>query len=121
MKYPFTPKSTRFLKSGQYWAIKLKNGKYACGVVVDLWEVDSKVNTRIFIAGLLDWVGEVKPTPDDLESAKLLEMAQAHIKTITHTGSEILGHVPLKFKRKNKINDTWGYNVIKILAEKHFD
>lgn len=36
IRYPFVPKSNRFLAAGQYWALPLSNGQFGCGRVMDV-------------------------------------------------------------------------------------
>ncbi|WP_242624328.1 Mu transposase C-terminal domain-containing protein [Micromonospora kangleipakensis] len=33
-RYPFAPRSNRHLRAGQYWALPLRNGRFACGRVM---------------------------------------------------------------------------------------
>ena len=64
--YPFIPKSTSLMKEGQYWDIPLSNGKFACGRVLQFDYSNGKKNSRSFLAGLMDWVGENPPTSDTI-------------------------------------------------------
>ena len=93
--YPFIPKSNSKLEIGQFWPIKLSNGKYAIGIVLDF--PDKKENTKHFFAGLLDWIGDMIPTQTVLAQAniKLIDQAKAHIKTITFDGQAIVGKIDL--------------------------
>lgn len=87
--YPFVPKSNRHLEAGQYWAVPLDDGRFACGRVM---AATSAVSPRMsFIAGLMDWVGPVPPTAESIAGHDVLEQGSAHIKTITQTGGEVLG------------------------------
>ena len=45
----------------------------------------------LFLAGLLDWVGETPPTNHAIEGAVLSAQGFAHIKAITTTGAAVLG------------------------------
>ncbi|EKO87041.1 hypothetical protein LEP1GSC020_0876 [Leptospira interrogans serovar Grippotyphosa str. 2006006986] len=47
VKYPFVPKSNRSLIPGQFWAIPLNNGKFACGRVIAVHPFE----TKMFLAG----------------------------------------------------------------------
>jgi hypothetical protein len=153
MKYPFAPKSTSYLKPGQFWAIPLAGGVFACGRVLQLKTENGKTDRRAFLAGLMDWHGTREPTANDLANLKILEHGQAHIKCIQSINAEILGcrslepdeiEVPLTLDESGGANchvrrgfdllglasdeqkatlpvfSTWGYNVIQILANKHF-
>ncbi|KMM38484.1 Imm26 family immunity protein [Guptibacillus hwajinpoensis] len=87
--YPFVPKSNKFLLPGQFWAIPLESGRYACGRVMQV----SREDTRGFLAGLMDWIGDGPPTIDNIEGYKIIDQGDAHIKTIQETGMDgtILG------------------------------
>ena len=49
----------------------------------------------IFLAALMDWVGEAQPTEDDLIGSSVIEQGKAHVKIIRRTGGVILGCRPL--------------------------
>ena len=93
--YPFVPKSNRWLEAGQFWAVPLSGGRFACGRVLDVPrqpDIHAPVSTKMFLAGLLDWVGGSPPTAGSIAGAELLAQGFAHIKVITTTGGEVLGH-----------------------------
>ncbi|GIF46678.1 hypothetical protein DFJ67_1367 [Asanoa ferruginea] len=52
--------------------------------------------SRVFLAGLLDWSGDERPTGEAIAGAGLLDQGKAHVKTVTATGGAILGHRPLE-------------------------
>jgi Immunity protein 26 len=96
--YPFVPKSTAYLEAGQFWAIPLTDGRFACGRVLAVpHEKDPNimVGTRAFLAGLLDWVGDAPPDGDAIAGTRLVAQGFAHIKAIMTTGGVILGIRPL--------------------------
>jgi hypothetical protein len=45
----------------------------------------------MFVAGLMDWVGESPPTAERIAGSRLLEQGHAHVKTIREHGRLILG------------------------------
>jgi hypothetical protein len=94
--FPLVPKSNSKLLPGYFWPIKLSNGHYACGVVLEIPLKAMKLS-RTFYAGLLNWTGEQKPTKEKLETFKLKIIKQgiAHIKTITSRNESIEGHIDL--------------------------
>jgi hypothetical protein len=97
--YPFVPKSNRWLKPGQFWAVPLSDGRFACGRVLDVPhepDVHVLVSTKTFLAGLLDWVGDAPPTAGSIAGAGLFAQGFAHIKAITTTGGEVLGQRDLE-------------------------
>lgn len=127
MKYPFTPKSTSYLEPGHYWPIALSDGKYACGVVVSkLIDIhENKIESRLFLAALIDWTGRKAPTAEDIKDCKAIKVGGAHIKSITTVGGGIIGKADFEFLGQNPRQNsddfaTMGYNVLKVVAEKHF-
>lgn len=98
ISYPFKPKSNRHLLAGQYWAIPLSTGKYACGRVIQVSQKYKITPNRSFLAGLMDWVGDEPPKSDDLAGYKTIEQGVVHIKTVQQmaVGGMILGIRPLE-------------------------
>jgi hypothetical protein len=97
--YPFVPKSSTYLAAGQFWAIPLSDGRFACGRVLDVPRDPDPlilVGTRAFLAGLIDWVGDSPPDGDAIAGSRLIAQGFAHIKAITTTGGSILGLRPLE-------------------------
>ncbi len=90
--YPFVPKSTSLLRPGQFWAIPLDDGRFGCGRVLSL-KIDElgQVDRTMFLAGVMDWIGELAPTANNLAGVKVHDLGAAHIKTILKTGGSILG------------------------------
>jgi hypothetical protein len=124
--YPFTPKSTSKVHPGQFWAIPMEDGGYACGVVLAIRTKDDGTrDSRLFLGGLLDWFGSEIPRPEDILNRPVIERGFAHIKAITENGKEVLGRLdpwwdwPAEVSHRDGI-PTWGYAVISILARKHF-
>jgi hypothetical protein len=50
----------------------------------------------LFLAGVLEWSGEVPPTSASIAGARTLGQGQAHIVTIQRSGGQILGNRPLE-------------------------
>jgi hypothetical protein len=152
MKYPFIPKSTAHLEPGQYWSIPISNGRFACGVVLQLRFIDGKRDSRNFLASLLNWNGDSEPNDKSIAGAKILDHGHVHIKAITKNqgvmlgaktleqhefeipltfdqspglrcqlrrGFELLGIASIEQQKQLRVFSTWGYGVIKNLAEKH--
>lgn len=44
-----------------------------------------------FVVGLMDWVGDRVPTPNDLAGGTVLEQAKTRFESIANTGHEVLG------------------------------
>ncbi len=55
VKYPFVPKSNRSLIPGQFWAIPLNNGKFACGRVIEVHPFETKMFLAGLVIGLEKW------------------------------------------------------------------
>ena len=92
--YPFVPKSNAYLRAGQFWTVPLSDGRFACGRVLDVpksGDLHVPANSRMFLAGLLDWVGSQPPTVESIAGASLIEQGFAHIKAILTTGGQVLG------------------------------
>ena len=123
MTYPFTPKSTRLLLRGQFWAIPLDDGRFGAGCVVGAHENGGKGSSRMFIGGLVSWIGTTIPSDSDLHDLPLVEIAFAHLKVITESGGVVLGQAEIRFGDAPLTMEalslpTWGFRVPKLRAEK---
>ena len=79
------------MKPGQFWPILLSDGRFACGRVLQIARDYGEISTKTFLAGLMDWAGDVEPTSSDLSGGQILASGSAHIKTITSLGACITG------------------------------
>ena len=126
MKYPFVPKSTAHLCPGQFWPIQLPSGRCACGRVLHLLSTNGKKETRLFLAGVMDWSGNQPPTPIDIQDARVVETRAAHIKTILESNGAITGYAAYDDGQPETVDFTddiltGGYNVLNLLAKMHFE
>jgi hypothetical protein len=96
--YPFVPKSAALLVPGEFWAIPLSDGTFACGRVIQVKPTrpSGPVSRVNFLAGLLDWHSHEAPTSESIAGAACLAQGKAHFKTITKSGGRILGVRPLE-------------------------
>jgi len=99
--YPFEPKSIAYLRAGQFWAVPLSDGRFGCGSVLYVPSPSDPqpslyLNTRIFLAGLMDGSGYEPLTAQAIAGCKLLEQGRVHVAAITDTGSKILGQRDLE-------------------------
>jgi hypothetical protein len=94
--YPHSPKSTRSLLAGDFWAIPRHDGSFACGRVIQVHGDQLVSPNRAFFGGLLDWNGSSPPSSDSIAGAALLRCGIMHIKSILSTGGAILGNRPLE-------------------------
>ena len=69
--YPFVPKTNAQLVPGQFWSIPLSDGRFACGRVIAIDRRARYGSRTMFLAGLLDRVGESPPTSDSIAGAAL--------------------------------------------------
>ena len=121
--YPFVPRSNAKLWPGQFWAIPLSDGRFACGRVLAI-DVDKAYGGRsTFVAGLMDWVGRDPPNAQNIAGAPLLEVGSAHIGVIQESGSAVLGERPLEadgLALPAKITHYWGDGYPSARAERRF-
>lgn len=98
MSYPFVPRSNSSLRPGQFWGLRLSDGRYACGRVLAVPRKDSEslAPRVIFLGGLQDWVGADLPTSDSIAGTSVLEQGFVHVKAIQEHGGAIQGHRPLE-------------------------
>jgi hypothetical protein len=119
--YPFIPKSNAYLRAGQYWGIPLADGRFACGrVMVPTTRIGARVG---FVAGLMDWVSQEPPTATAIAGCGVLDQGHAHIKTILHTGSAVLGVRGLEqdgLVPEPDPDSTYGFRFMERLAARHF-
>ena len=147
MTYPFQPKSTANLQAGQFWPIRLPDGGFGCGMVLDVVS-DSR---REFLAGLIDWYGQEEPLHTEIMERSLIAQGIGHVKMILegyawitgtlpsevpppspmlwteHLGGREWGlfrgltlveHIGSNEAEKYPRRSTWGYNFINLLAAK---
>jgi hypothetical protein len=96
IEFPFMPKSTAYLQPGQFWQIPVDNGKFACGRVVQFDYRNGKKDSRCFLAGLMNWLGNEPPSADSIAGYRVIEQGLVHIKTIVENGGAILGYRSLE-------------------------
>jgi hypothetical protein len=125
-EYPFEPKSNNRLRAGQYWAIRLADGRFAAGRVMAVPAFGDK-DTRSFVAGLMDWVGAVPPDAESIAGRPVVAQGKTLIEAITNTGGAILGHRPLELDglvaidpndmSVGTVHAVWGWRTISNRAE----
>lgn len=99
--YPFEPKSIARLQAGHFWAVPLSDGRHACGRVLHVWSTTDSLylNSRVFLAGLMDWTGPEPPTGESIAGHGLLAQGMMHVAAIRGTGGLILGQRDLELDR----------------------
>ena len=95
-RYPFVPKTNAPLVPGQFWSIKLSDGRFACGRVLEI-DRSAKYGARtMFVAGLVDWVGERPPTSAAIAGRPIFDSGRGHVSLIADGGGAVLGDRPLE-------------------------
>lgn len=126
--YPFEPRSTAHVRTGDFWAIPTRRGGwFCCGRVLATGTLTA-APTRSLIVGLLDWCEPAVPTAELIAGRAVLAFGNAHIKTIGKTGGPLLGHRALEDDGLEAIVDpdalehvpVWGYASIEELAHQFF-
>jgi len=146
--FPFSPKSNAKLCPGDFWALPLRDGSYACGVVLQLPPAGTSGVKVSFLGGLLNWHSAEQPTLAKISNCRLIEQGVMHILAIQQSGKAILGNIPLEANGieplecingniiqkgytpvrpwQREDNDVlpsfsyWGYDIITANAHKHF-
>jgi hypothetical protein len=146
MKYPFLPKSNSKLELGEYWNLPLSNG---CNTFFVILDIPAKKDRMSIFIGMLDEMAREEKLDPNTKYTKVLWQSSVHIKTIRECGGLIQGKIkPIELEeeldsgggkycqvvrgytavRKASENDianlkvqtTSGYNVTRIVAEKHW-
>jgi hypothetical protein len=96
--YPFEPKSIARMQAGQFWAVPLPDGRHACGRVLHVPRAGDSLylNSRTFLAGLMEWSGSQPPTSDAIARRGILAQGRMHIAAIRDAGSLIIGQRDLE-------------------------
>ena len=91
--YPFEPKSIARLQAGQFWAVPLPDGRHACGRVLHVPSTADSLylNSRVFLAGLMDWSGSEPPTSEAIAGRGIIAQGRMHVAAIRDTSSRIIG------------------------------
>src|SRR5580704_3892482 len=79
------------MEVGQFWSIPLQGPWFACGRVLQFSEDNGRRDSRIFLAGLIDWIGTASPTSEGISGAGLVTHGAAHVNTIAANNGQILG------------------------------
>jgi hypothetical protein len=120
--YPFIPRSTTRLHRGQFWPILLASGQYGAACVVGERVDGGAKNSRLFIAGVLQWIGDSPPSAESLSQIKIYKYGFLHIKSIKESGLPISGEANIDFADAPHFAaslelSTWGYLFPVLLCE----
>jgi len=129
VSYPFAPRSNHNLRPGQFWAIPLRNGRFAAGRVMAVPAFGPKDRVGL-VVGLMDWSGDREPTDADLAGRGVLAQANSRFEAISKTGGQVLGHRPLDVDglvpidpmdfSVGSVQSVWGWQTIVNRAEGSF-
>lgn len=129
LRYPFVPKSNRFLRPGQFFAVPLSDGRYAAGRVTAVPIFGPKDHTGVAV-GLVNWSGDRPPVASDLAGRKVLVQAKTNYRVISRTGGAVLGERRLELDGIKPIDPyestvgtsflVWGWATICKEAERAF-
>lgn len=100
-RFPFSPKSAASLKLGDFWPIKLDDGRYACGRVIGWWPKDYKGHKKGFLGGLLNWCSDSEPTFESIAKATVIIQGGTDTNSLAAIGSQIVGNRPLELDNIN--------------------
>jgi hypothetical protein len=123
MPSPKKPTRSAELMAGDFWAIPLSDGRFACGRVLGFSRPDLPLASVTFIGGLLDWTGSVLPTSESIANAQVLESAGARVSSVSTEGCQIVGHRDLSLDgliEQSEISGFWGDGYAKHRAEHRF-
>jgi hypothetical protein len=124
-EYPFVPRTNAYLIPGQFFSIRLTNGRYACGrVLANRWSYPSGPGSRTtFRVGLMDWSGDHPATADDLADCRVLEQGYADVGIVPRYEAQIDGCRPLEadgIAPDPTAQGMYGLEVLRILAHQYF-
>jgi hypothetical protein len=150
VRYPFVPKSTAYLLPGQFWSIPLTNGRFACGRVLELhrkqsrmflagllnWSADTPPTSEsiagsqsldqgeVHICTIGENGGEIlgwRSLEDDaIEPWLFLSQGMVLRGCSVQQGYRYLRPATVEDGQRYPVFSTWGYQVIKLVAEHHF-
>ena len=108
---------------GQFWAIPMSDGRFACGRVLRV-DRDRAFGARtMFVAAVLDWVGDEPPTVDSIAGAPVLAVGIAHVQVIGDNGGTVLGERALEsdgIEDPGRVDAHWGTGYPVARAERRF-
>jgi hypothetical protein len=80
---------------GDFWSVPLDDGRFACGRVLKKFPVGIPGARVAFWGGLQEWVGTQPPNEAVISDTGIIDAGKLHILSITTTGGDIAGNVPL--------------------------
>jgi hypothetical protein len=120
--FPLSPRSSRDLEVGDFWAVSLPDGSFGACQVCDLKR--SGVGAlKTLVVGVIDWRGNAKPTELELAGRRILAQGLTRIELFTQGGAQVIGstkatvHGPeLKSAFRDHgvgtVTEVWGWKVV---------
>jgi hypothetical protein len=120
--FPLSPRSSRDLEVGDYWAVPLPDGSFGACQVSDLKR--SGVGAlKTLVVGVIDWRGNAEPTVPELAGRRILAQGLTRIEMFTKGGAQVIGstnatvHGPeLKSAFRDHgvgtVTEVWGWKAI---------
>lgn len=90
-KFPFSPRSARDLRVGDFWAVALQDGSLGCLQVTDLQESGPGA-LKTLVAGIIDWRGSSPPTGSEIAGRRVLAQGLTRIEAFTKINAQVLGN-----------------------------
>lgn len=88
------PRSSAGLSPGDFWAVPLPSGRYGAGQVLDVRR-DGPGSRTTFVAGVVQWVGDVPPTDSDVAGQPIGAVGLTDVALFKETDAVILGNLPI--------------------------
>ena len=94
--FPMSPRSTRDLRIGDFWAVSLADGDYGACQVVDLRSTGPG-SRMTFVVGLVRWRGGALPDDVALLGTQVERVGVCPVEVFAEMASPILGNRPVTF------------------------
>jgi hypothetical protein len=91
--FPLRPRSATDLEIGDFWTVALPSGGLGVMQVRDVARSGTGARKN-FVAGVIDWRGDVAPSSADLRGRRVLAQGLTRIEGFTEADAEILGNAP---------------------------
>jgi hypothetical protein len=91
--FPFTPRSVAEVEIGDYWTVGLPGGGLGVLQVRDVKRSGLGARTS-FVAGVVDWHGDMPPEPSDLRGCRVLAQGLTRVEVFSQGQARLLGNAP---------------------------
>lgn len=91
LTYPYVPKTTAKVQPGDFWEIRLADGRYGAGRVLQI------VDRVTILGAILHWSNDAPPTMNTIAGASVAFAGKMHLRlTLEDCGNGICGNRPLE-------------------------